>query len=83
MCRRTVHASASISTISLDALQATKMRRPSADGCAHVGEHVFVPGGGRLAAVAGRVTRVVDLVAVEARGMQARPGGPPPARVSA
>src|SRR5215203_507352 len=32
--------------MSLAALHATKIRRPSLEGCAHVGEQVFVPAGG-------------------------------------
>jgi hypothetical protein len=46
MRRVVVHDVASTSTMSLDALQATKMRLPSADGCAHVGKQAPPPGFG-------------------------------------
>src|SRR5262249_39634786 len=43
--RRIVHVSASISTMSLDLLQATNTVVPSMLGCAQVGEHVTLPAG--------------------------------------
>src|SRR6185295_17692397 len=46
MRRTSVHAAASISTISLDPLHATKTDEPSAEGSAHVGEHELSPGFG-------------------------------------
>ncbi len=44
--RASDHLSASISTISLDLLQATYTRFPSTEGCAHVGWHDASPGFG-------------------------------------
>src|ERR1700754_2366200 len=46
MRRTSVHVFALISTISLEALHATKTDEPSAEGSAHVGEHELSPGFG-------------------------------------
>src|ERR1051326_3746269 len=43
MRRTSCHVFALISTISLEALQATKMDEPSAEGSAQVGEHELLP----------------------------------------